>query len=526
MKKLNKVFTALAITTMSMTAIPIDTYSHTTETAPSIGTKQKGEVLFDNSHGQTAGAADWTIDGGFSDYANHIAKQGYKVTELRGESNITPETLKDKKILVIPEANIPFKTSEQQAMTQFTQQGGSILFISDHYNADRNLNRIDASEAMNGYRRGAYSDMTKDMNDGERHSKAMQGVQSSDWLAQNFGVRFRYNALSDLTTSNMLKGKESLGITDQVNRVTMHAGSTLAITDPNKAKGIVYTPEGLSTNQKWGHAVDEGVYNGGGQAEGPYIAISKVGKGKAAFIGDSSLVEDSSPKYQREDNGKSKKTYDGFKEADNAQLLSNLTKWLGTSESADSITGLGVSKDKATTLKAFEQPENSTEPQKEPWNTPPSNYKWYDRSTFAKGSYGAKNGHDDTVNPNQPTDDQKPDPDKSKTKINHSGVAFELPNALKAGNTFSVKITLKDQPKNQTLSNLRIGMYAKGGQQLGIFEDSASPGYSTPKQVKTDSNGHAEFILKGKTISNYNGPANIRLKQENTTIKTQAIQID
>ena len=30
------------------------------------------------------------------------------------------------------------------------------------------------------------------------------------------------------------------------------------------------------------------------KAEGPYVAISKVGKGKAAFIGDSSLVEDSS----------------------------------------------------------------------------------------------------------------------------------------------------------------------------------------------------------------------------------------
>ncbi len=29
----------------------------------------------------------------------------------------------------------------------------------------------------------------------------------------------------------------------------------------------------------------------GGKAEGPYVAISKVGKGKAAFIGDSSLVE-------------------------------------------------------------------------------------------------------------------------------------------------------------------------------------------------------------------------------------------
>jgi len=36
----------------------------------------------------------------------------------------------------------------------------------------------------------------------------------------------------------------------------------------------------------------KGVYNGGGRAQGPYAAVSKLGLGKAAFIGDSSPVED------------------------------------------------------------------------------------------------------------------------------------------------------------------------------------------------------------------------------------------
>ena len=31
---------------------------------------------------------------------------------------------------------------------------------------------------MNGYRRGAYQDMTKDMNSGEKTLKAMQGVKA------------------------------------------------------------------------------------------------------------------------------------------------------------------------------------------------------------------------------------------------------------------------------------------------------------------------------------------------------------
>ena len=107
---------------------------------------------------------------------------------------------------------------------------------------------------------------------------------------------------------------QSFGITTGVSSVAMHAGSTLAITNPKLAKGLVYLPENPS---KWNNAVDSGVYNGGGVAEGPYAALSKVGLGKAAFIGDSSPVEDASPKYS-EDSGQTKKTYDGYKEEDDA----------------------------------------------------------------------------------------------------------------------------------------------------------------------------------------------------------------
>ena len=34
------------------------------------------KVLFDNTHEQTAGAADWVIDGAFSDFANALANNG------------------------------------------------------------------------------------------------------------------------------------------------------------------------------------------------------------------------------------------------------------------------------------------------------------------------------------------------------------------------------------------------------------------------------------------------------------------
>jgi len=351
-----------------------------------VGTANGKKILFDNTHGQTAGAADWVLDGGFSDFANALANDGYYAKELRKTSPITYQDLQDYDVFVIGEANVPYKATEQDAMLQYVQNGGSIFFIGDHYNADRNKNRWDASEVFNGYRRGAYYEPTKGMGTEEASSAAMQGVTGSDWLSTNFGIRFRYNAIGDVTANDIVAPSQAFGITSGVSTVAMHAGSTLAITDPNKAKGIVYLPP---TTAAWGYAVDQGVYNGGGRAEGPYVAVSKVGAGKAAFIGDSSPVEDATPKYLREETGGKKTTYDGFKEQNDSTLLVNLVDWLAQQESYTSLAQVsGLQLDQRTALLSMENPQTSTEPQAEPWSAPAAGYKWYDPSTFKAGSYG------------------------------------------------------------------------------------------------------------------------------------------
>lgn len=94
----------------------------------------------------------------------------------------------------------------------------------------------------------------------EAASPAMQGVQSSNWLADNFGIRFRYNALGDVDhLTDVVTSDQSFGITKDVASVAMHAGSTLAIVDLTKAKGLVYVPTNV---EGWGFAVDQAVYNG------------------------------------------------------------------------------------------------------------------------------------------------------------------------------------------------------------------------------------------------------------------------
>ncbi|WP_454190805.1 DUF5689 domain-containing protein [Paenibacillus sp. Marseille-Q7038] len=463
------------------------------------------KVLFDNSHAQTAGAADWVIDGGFSDFGNALASDGYYVKELRKTTPIILSDLSDYDVFVVAEPNIPFTQSEQAAMEQYVDQGGSIFFIGDHYNADRNKNRWDGSESINGYRRGAWTDPTKGMSAEEKNSAAMQGVVSSDWLAENFGVRFRYNALGDVTANNIVAPSQSFGITEGVSTVAMHAGSTLAITDPTKAKGIVYLPK---TNAAWGNAVDQGVYNGGGIEEGPYVAVSKAGLGKAAFIGDSSPVEDATPKYVREENGIKKTTYDGFKEQDDATLLVNLVNWLSEDEDYSNFTEVdGLALDQPTAVLPFEVPAASTEPQSEPWSQPAAGYKWWDPSTFKAGSYGSN-----VAAPSSP----------SYNFVHQS----QLPNS----EAFQIRVVVNNLAPNSTVSGYSAGFYTTGGTQVAKVQNAdltwpSAYGYSQTFSLTANSKGIATKDITVQIKPGTTGAASLRLRLNGSNLVTTPVTI-
>src|SRR5690606_14786137 len=181
-KRFNVVWMLILSVIISITVLPMPFQAETMDDpAPIIIPESPNgkKVLFVNMHAQTAGQADWVIDGAFSDFAEGIANNGYQVEELRKNSPFTLEDLEDYDVFVIPEANIPFKKVEQDAMVEYVENGGSIFFISDHYNADRNKNRWDSSEVMNGFRRGSYDNPTKGMFEAEINSEAKQDVESS-----------------------------------------------------------------------------------------------------------------------------------------------------------------------------------------------------------------------------------------------------------------------------------------------------------------------------------------------------------
>lgn len=357
---------------------------------------------------------------------------------------------------------------------------------------------------FNGYRRGAWADPAKGMSSEERSSSAMQDIASSDWLATNFGVRFRYNALSDIITDQIVTPEQAFGITSGVSTVAMHAGSTLAILDPTKAKGIVYLPQ---TNQAWPNAVDQGVYNGGGIAEGPYVAVAKSGAGKAAFIGDSSPVEDATPKYVREETGQSKTTYDGFKEQNDATLLVNTVNWLAKKESYTSLSQVtGLQLDQPTTLSASESPADSTEPQAEPWAAPAAGYKWWDASTFKPGSYG---GPAAVANPAYGFVKQA-----------------QLPNAQ----DFQLRVTADNLAPGTTLSGFSLGIYLTGGTQVAMVQNTdgtwpTSYGYSSSFSLTANNTGHAYKDLTVRIKSGTSGAANLRFRQGSSNLKTESVTL-
>ena len=378
---------------------------------PSAATNNGKTVFFDVSHGGTEGNADWVINGGFSDFADSLVNQGYTVKEYRGvdknndgiiqfvndytspsasasaanEAVITYAAISQADVLVLAESNRPFTLDEQTALEQFIAAGKGIYFIGDHYNADRNLNTWDATEVFNGYNRSNLAKYNLGSSYGDLRNPANA---NAGWLVNTFGIRFRFNAINLLAGASAIAAQnQSEGITAGVAPVLMAAGATLAIVDPSRAKGLVYFSNSDNPS-KWGSAVDSGLYFGGA-TEGAYVAIAKSGAGKAAFIGDSSPIEDSTPRYRRQDSGGSKSTYPGWTDTGNAAQLSiNIINWLATPESYTQFNSTthpaGIATPYPIATQELTDPDNG-----QPWSSPSGGYNPWNPATFAKGAYGA-----------------------------------------------------------------------------------------------------------------------------------------
>jgi hypothetical protein len=379
-------------------------------TASGVGSGKK--LGFDNTHGETAGGADWVIDGGYKDMACALAGQGYAVEEIRAYP-LGTAILNQYDAVVIPEPNIPFTTAEEAALVSFVGAGHGLLMVGDHYQADRNYNTWDATEVFSGWRRGHYQVAFSSpyyWYNGTATSSSYAFNNEDDWMATNFGMRFHFNAMdmatgvtgftagnpADPDDPGVLAADQTFNITSGVTSVATHAGATLAIVDATKAMGIIFPNKGSIVKWSSAQATDPiaiytdsvgtpacGSATNGGRCEGPYVAIAKPSAGKVAAVGDSSAFDTAVPKYKREDNGATKTTYNGWGEVNNSALGINLVNWLATS---DPTVGIPAAQQQQVSPEPYDV-FTISEPLVEPWSAGPAGYHWYDARTFSAGSY-------------------------------------------------------------------------------------------------------------------------------------------
>ena len=278
----------------------------------------RAQVLFDATKAETAGNADWVIDGAsqrllspiastvtsstsenywtgaLSSWAVALAKlansgqislSGNGIETLPSSGSITygsasnPQDLSNYQAYVVCEPNIRFTDTEKTAILNYVKNGGSLFMIADHANADRNSDGWDALEVWNDL----LTNNTVQLNP--------------------FG--FQFNGGSDVTTTGT-------GDTSSANPITHGLGGT--VSQFEYWNGSTMTISGANA-----HAA---VWVNASHSSSQVMAVyGTFGAGKFVATGDSSSCDDGS--------GESGHTlYDGWTAVDDAALFINGTVWL------------------------------------------------------------------------------------------------------------------------------------------------------------------------------------------------------
>ena len=275
------------------------------------------KALFDNTHAETAGNADWVIDaeqplpvpdqstikpgtartvwlGAISSWAVDLVKRGYQVATLTTANGITygnagnPYDLSKYDVFIVDEPNTRFTRAESTAVFNYVRDGGGLVAVSDHAVSDRNGDNVDSPQAWGRLDRfhlfGAHFDST-----GEGTSATNNIVQDS------------YNI--DTALDNPI----IRGASGNAAAISFHNGTTMHL----------YPAANASVR---GDIWMTGSAHG---TTGVMVAHSTYGSGRVVFIGDSSPCDDGSAAA-----GNSS-IFDGWGEAagNDSLVIMNGTMW-------------------------------------------------------------------------------------------------------------------------------------------------------------------------------------------------------
>ena len=241
--------------------------------------------LFDATHAETAGNADWVIDedggspqripspvqstvngstpetywtGAISSWGIALAKQGHIVETLPQGASITYgnggnlQDLSNYDVFVVDEPNKVFTASEKTAILNFVNNGGGLLMVSDHNGSDRDADGWDSPAIWNDL------------------------MLNNTVQTNPFGFTIDLANFSDITSNvSALSSPVLNGTQGTVTQVEFNAGTTATISGINpNVKGLIWKTSATQNNNN-------------------IMSLSSgFGTGRVFFVGDSSPIDD------------------------------------------------------------------------------------------------------------------------------------------------------------------------------------------------------------------------------------------
>ena len=275
------------------------------------------KFLFDASHAETAGNADWVIDedgsvpqwiptpaqstvtsstpetywtGAISSWGIELAKQGYTVETLPSGTNITygngsnAQDLSNYDVFVVDEPNKVFTAAEKTAILNFINNGGGLFMACDHTGSDRDGDGWDSPAIWND-------------------------LMSNNTVQTNpFGFTIDLANFSQVTSNVLTASGSSTILTGSQGNVTQmefNNGTTATINtavNPN-VKGLIWK-------------------TGATQNSSNIMSASSVyGTGRIFFVGDSSPIDDGT-------GAPGNTLYPGWTNYSHKNLFLNASLWL------------------------------------------------------------------------------------------------------------------------------------------------------------------------------------------------------
>lgn len=258
-------------------------------------TASPGIVVFDDTHDEEAGNADWVIDddapspspsspssaeswtGAYSSFGYDLLGIGYTVRTAT--SPLGSSTLGDAQVLVLPEPNSPLSAGELAELTTFVEGGGGLVLITNHHESDRDDDGVEPTQVG--------QDVLDALGAG-----VDQAIQDYD-----FGDEANVTPRSGPAGDPILHGRNG-----DVGEVDFYQGSSFTLSGLPADRAVVWIPGEL----------DEPTVR---------VAAAYVGAGRVVCIPDSAAADDGTGQPGND------AMYDAWTEADNRAFFLNAVDW-------------------------------------------------------------------------------------------------------------------------------------------------------------------------------------------------------